>query len=151
MKYVNEKLEEFNNYIKNKKVALIGIGTSNIPLIDYLHKLGAKIVIFNNKQVDNNILDMIYEYKLEFYFGENYLSKLFGFDIIFRSPSCRPDLPEIQAEVQRGAILTSEIELVLELCPGTIIGVTGSDRKNNYFYIDLWNFKRRKSKLLFRR
>lgn len=150
MKYVNKKLEEFNNYIKNKKVALIGLGLSNIPLIDYLHNLGSKIVLFNNKQVDNNILDMIYKYKLEFYFGENYLSKLNGFDIIFRSPSCRPDIPQIQLEVQRGAILTSEIELVLELCPGTTIGVTGSDRKNNYFFFNISNFKRRKFKLFFR-
>lgn len=129
MEYVNEKLQEFNNYIKNKRVAIIGLGVSNIPLIDYLYKLGCKIVLFNNKQVDNNILDMIYEYNLEFYFGENYLSKLNGFDIIFRSPSCRPDLQEIQAEIERGAILTSEIELVMSLCPGTIIAVTGSDGK----------------------
>lgn len=132
MEFVNKKLEEFNNYIKNKKVAIIGLGVSNIPLIDYLYKLGSKIVLFNNKQVSDDVLDKIYEYKLEYYFGENYLSKLSGFDVIFRSPSCRPDLPEIEKEVERGAVLTSEIELVLELCPGTIIAVTGSDRKNNY-------------------
>ena len=131
MEFVNKKLEEFNNYIKNKRVAIIGLGVSNIPLIDYLHNLGSKIVLFNNKQVSEDVLDKIYEYKLEYYFGENYLSKLEGFDIIFRSPSCRPDLPQIQKEVERGAILTSEIELVLELCPGTVIAVTGSDRKNN--------------------
>ncbi len=132
MKFVNEKLEEFNNYIKNKKVAIIGLGVSNIPLIDYLHNLGSKIMLFNNKPIDNldnSILDKIYDYKIEYSFGENYLSKLTGFDIIFRAPSCRPDLPEIQKEVERGAILTSEIELVLELCPGTTIGITGSDGK----------------------
>lgn len=150
MKFVNEKLEEFNNYIKNKRVALIGIGISNIPLIDYLHNLGSEIVLFNNKPVEDTILDKIYNYKLEYYSGQNYLSKLIGFDIIFRSPSCRPDLPEIEAEVKRGAILTSEIELVLELCPGTTIGVTGSDRKNNNSIINKRNTRRRKFKMLFR-
>ena len=132
MKFVNEKLEEFNNYIRNKRVAIIGLGVSNIPLIDYLYNLGSKIMVFNNKPIDtleSNILDKIYEYKIEYSFGENYLSKLNGFDVIFRSPSCRPDLPEIQKEVERGAILTSEIELVLKLCPGKTIGVTGSDGK----------------------
>jgi len=132
MKFVNEKLEEFNNYIKNKKVAIIGLGVSNIPLIDYLYNLGSEITLFNNKpieELDKNVMDKIYEYKLKFSFGEKYLSKLIGFDVIFRSPSCRPDLPEIQKEVDRGAILTSEIELVLELCPGTTIGITGSDGK----------------------
>ena len=132
MKFVNEKLEEFNNYIKNKRVAIIGLGVSNVPLIDYLHNLGAKIVVFNNKPIDSldsSILDKIYELKIEYSFGENYLSKLSGFDVIFRSPSCRPDLPEIQKEVERGAVLTSEIELVLKLCPGKTIGITGSDGK----------------------
>ncbi len=150
MGYVNEKLQEFNKFIKNKRVAIIGLGVSNIPLIDYLYNLGSKIVLFNNKQVDNDILDLIYKYKLEFYFGENYLSKLNGFDVIFRSPSCRPDIPEINKEVQRGAILTSEIELVSELCPGTLIGVTGSDRKNNNNIFNIWNIKRRKFKLFYR-
>ena len=77
MKFVNEKLEEFNNYIKNKNVAIIGLGVSNIPLIDYLYKLGSNIMLFNNKpmdQLDKNIIDKIYEYKLKFSFGENYLS-----------------------------------------------------------------------------
>ena len=132
MEFVNEKLEEFNNYIKNKRVAIIGLGVSNVPLIEYLYNLGSKITLFDNKPIDKldkNILDKMYEYKLKFSFGENYLSKLNGFDIIFRSPSCRPDLPEIKREIKRGAILTSEIEMVLELCPGTTIGVTGSDGK----------------------
>lgn len=132
MKFVNEKLEEFNNYIKGKKVAIIGLGVSNIPLIDELYNLGANITVFNNKdieQLDKTILDKIYEYKLKFSFGENYLNKLVGFDVIFRSPSCRPDTPQIQAEVERGAVLTSEIELVLEMCPGTTVGITGSDGK----------------------
>ena len=132
MKFVNEKLKEFNEYIKNKKVAIIGLGVSNIPLIEYLQKLGSDITLFNNKPIsslDKQVIDMIYNYKLKFSFGENYLSKLINFDVIFRSPSCRPDLPEIQKAVQEGAILTSEIELVLKLCPCTTIGVTGSDGK----------------------
>ena len=132
MRFVNEKLIEFNEYIKNKKVAIIGLGISNIPLIEYLHKLGSNITLFNNKpisELDKRVIDMIYGYKLNFSFGENYLSELTDFDVIFRSPSCRPDLPQIQKAVKEGAILTSEIELVLELCPGTTIGITGSDGK----------------------
>ena len=132
MKFVNKKLEEFNNYIRNKKVAIIGLGISNVPLIEYLYNLGADITVFDNKPIDKldkTILDKIYEFKLKFSFGENYLSKLKNFNIIFRSPSCRPDIPEIVNEVKNGAILTTEIELFLKLCPATTIGVTGSDGK----------------------
>ena len=128
MTYVNKKLEEFENKIKDKKVAIIGLGVSNIPLIDYLYNLGSKITLFNNKQVENDVLEKVQKYNLELYCGEDYLSNLKGFDYIFRSPSCRPDLKEIEEEVKRGAILTSEIEKVLELNPGKTIAVTGSDR-----------------------
>jgi len=132
MEYVNEKLVEFNNFIKEKNVAIIGLGVSNKPLIKYLYDLNANITLFDNKEfdkIDEQILDDIYKYKLKYSIGKNYLSKLVGFDVIFKSPSCRPDLPEIKAEIERGAILTSEIELVMELSPSKIIGITGSDGK----------------------
>ena len=38
---MNEKLVEFENRIKTKRVTVIGIGISNLPLIKYLRKLGA--------------------------------------------------------------------------------------------------------------
>lgn len=41
----------------------------------------------------------------------------------------RPDIPEVVQEVSKGAILTSEIEMLMELCPSKVIGVTGSDGK----------------------
>lgn len=34
----NKKLDRFNDYIKYRKIAVIGLGVSNIPLLDYLHE-----------------------------------------------------------------------------------------------------------------
>lgn len=132
MEKINEKLEEFNNYLVNRKVAIIGIGVSNIPLLEYFNKKSAKVSVFDRRNIDDidkNIIDTISNYYMGMSFGEDYLSRLQGFDIIFRSPSCRPDTKEIVKEVERGAILTSEIEMLMQMCPGTIIGVTGSDGK----------------------
>lgn len=132
MEYINYKLNEFNEKIKNKKVAIIGLGISNKPLIEHLYNLKARISVFDNREqekIDKDILEKVQELGIKSYLGENYLSNLKGFDYIFRSPSCRPDLPEIEAEVERGAILTSEIEMVLKLAPCKIVGVTGSDGK----------------------
>lgn len=129
---LNEKLIEFNNYIRGKKVAVLGIGVSNIPLIDYLYKHNSCVTLFDKKEeekIDKAVINKIKDYGMNLSLGENYLEKLTGFDIIFRSPSMRPDTPEIVKELERGAILTSEIELVIEMCPGTVIGVTGSDGK----------------------
>ncbi len=132
MDYINKKLVEFNNYLIGRKVAIIGVGVSNIPLIDYLHNLKSDVTIFDGKEIDEidkKIVDKIIDYGMNFSFGKRYLDKLIGFDIIFRSPSCLPTVPELVAEAERGAIITTEIEMVIELCPCLVIGVTGSDGK----------------------
>lgn len=132
MEYKNEKLEEFNNYLKGKKVAIIGLGVSNLPLLDYFHNLNSKITIFDNKnkeELDSKIIEKIDEYKINYYGGENNLQNLVGFDIIFRSPSVMPYRKELKEEADRGAIITSEIEMVLKLTPSKVIGVTGTEGK----------------------
>lgn len=132
MSYINKKLIELNSYLKNRKVAIIGLGVSNIPLLDYMHNVGAKVTVFDNRIIEDipkDTMKKITDYAMEFSLGPNNLSKLEGFDIIFRSPSCLPTVPELQKEVERGAILTSEIEMLMKLCPGKVIGVTGSDGK----------------------
>lgn len=132
MSFINEKLEEMKKYLTGRNVAVIGIGVSNIPLIRYLAKLGSNITAFDKRtieQIDEAVILELSSWKVELSLGENYLDSLVGFDIIFRSPSVRPDKKELINEQNRGAIITSEIELVMELCPGTIIGITGSDGK----------------------
>lgn len=130
--YYNKKLEEFKEYIKGKYVAIMGMGVSNTPLIRYLMDLDANITVFDKKTEDELGKSLIEEYVLQgvqFSLGENYMDNLHGYDVIFRSPGIRPDIPPIQKEVERGAILTSEIEKLIELCPSKVIGVTGSDGK----------------------
>lgn len=132
MEYENEKLKEFNQYLSGRKVAVIGLGVSNLPLIDYLYELKAQVTVFDRtevKDLDRKIVRKITNYGMGMSFGENYLEELVGFDLIFRSPSCLPTNPYLVAEAQRGAIITTEIEMVIELCPCKIIGVTGSDGK----------------------
>ncbi|MCI8383302.1 MAG: UDP-N-acetylmuramoyl-L-alanine--D-glutamate ligase [Clostridia bacterium] len=132
MKFQNKKWEEFNEYIKFRKVAIIGLGVSNLPLLDYLYEKKAKVTVFderNIEQIPKHGMDKIESYHFGFYLGKNCLENLNGFDIIFRSPSCLPTREELQKEEERGAILTTEIEMLMKMCPCKMIGVTGSDGK----------------------
>lgn len=132
MEFENEKLKEFEEYIRFRKVAVIGLGVSNIPLLDYLHEKKAEVTVFDEKTIEEipkEIVNKITEYSFSFSLGKNYLEKLKGFALIFRAPSCLPTVPELEQEANRGAIVTTEIEMLMEMCPGKIIGVTGSDGK----------------------
>lgn len=132
MEFKNQKLEKFEEYIKNKKIAVIGIGVSNIPLIDYLFEKEAKVTIFDDREeekISKDILDKIKKYKFDYYFGKRNLDNLHGFEVIFRSPSCLPTKPELVREKERGAVITTEIEQLIKMAPCKVIGITGSDGK----------------------
>lgn len=129
MEFINEKLNQFNKFLDGKKVAIIGMGVSNIPLLDYFYDKNAKVTIFDRKNLSDEVMEKVNKYRYEVEIGEDNLLKLHGFDIIFRSPSALPTTPEFVEEVERGAILTSEIEMVLKLAPCKIIGVTGTEGK----------------------
>ena len=131
-KFVNQKLNEFNDFIKFRKVAVIGLGVSNIPLIDYLYEKKAKVTVFDEKSVNEipkDIMTKINTYEFDYYLGKDSLKNLKNFVLIFRSPSCLPTRPELVEEEKRGAIITSEIEMLIKMCPCPIIGVTGSEGK----------------------
>ena len=129
MEYKNDKLEEFNDFLDGKQVAIIGMGVSNIPLLDYFYDKNAKVTVFSSNALSDEIMAKINKYRYEVELGEDNLSRLKGFDIIFRSPSALPTKHEFQSAVKKGAILTSEIEMVLKLAPCKIIGVTGTEGK----------------------
>ena len=132
MEFKNEKLEKFEKDLTSQKVAVIGLGVSNIPLIDYLHQKRADVTVFDDREeskIDSKIIEKIKEYDFKFFLGKDNLKKLNGYDLIFRSPSCLPSKKELVAEKERGAIVTTEIEQLMKMAPCKIIGITGSDGK----------------------
>lgn len=122
---MNKKLIEFEKNLEGKKIAIVGLGVSNRPLLDYFAKFKCSVSVFSEKEISEDITN----YGYDVYVGVDCLSKLVGYDIIFRSPSCLPTRKEIMAEVNRGCYVTTEVEEVIKLSPSRIIGITGSDGK----------------------
>lgn len=116
--------------LNGKSCTVLGLGISNLPLIDVLLESGAAVTARDQKPIDlkgPRFADWQAR-GVRFICGENYLCGIDG-DIIFRSPGIRPDLPEISAAVARGARLSSEMELFFEHCPAKLFAITGSDGK----------------------
>lgn len=121
---------EFKTYIKGKKVGVVGIGVSNIPLIRFLVQLGAEVSAFDQRTIEN-LSNEVLEFgdNIKLYLGEDYLDNLHGLDMVFKTPGMRFDNPYLHSVKEEGAIITSEMEEFLKYCPGRTIGVTGSDGK----------------------
>ena len=123
-------LNEYIESIKDKRIAVIGIGVSNEPLIELLLNKGCHVTACDKRSMEEmgeegrKLEAMGAELKL----GEDYLEGL-DQDIIFRTPGLMPFDPHLEAAKARGSLVTSEMELFMSLCPCPIIAVTGSDGK----------------------
>ena len=47
---MNKKLNDFLNYIKGKRVALLGFGISNSSIVDFLLGAGAEVTVRDKKE-----------------------------------------------------------------------------------------------------
>ncbi len=127
---MNEKFNAFIKSIKDKKCAVVGMGVSNIPLISLLLDAGASVAVFDEKEDhDREVTEEFLSKGAKLCFGDGYLSALKGFDIIFKTPGMRYDVPELLEAEKNGSIITTEMEVFLSVCPCKVIGITGSDGK----------------------
>lgn len=122
--------ENFLRDVGNKRIAVLGMGVSNTPLIRLLAHAGARVTVCDKKNADElrEAIKGLSDLQLEFRLGRSYLSDL-DHRYIFRSPGIRPDIPELTRARENGAVVTSEMEVFFDVCPCTVIGVTGSDGK----------------------
>lgn len=123
-------LQEYLDSIQGKRVAVIGIGVSNTPLIKTLLNAGISVTACDKAPRENfgPLAEELERLGAELHLGETYLDGL-DQDIIFRSPGIRPDIPPFLAAMEKGSVLTSEMEVFFKVCPCKIIAVTGSDGK----------------------
>ena len=129
---MKENYESFKKELKTKKIAVLGAGVSNIPLLKQLACENCDVTLFDQKEKENineDIQKLINEKKLKCFLGQNYLEGLKSFDIIFRSPSLLPSNPYLKEEESRGCYITTEVEEVIKYAPCKVIGITGSKGK----------------------
>lgn len=123
-------IDEYITSLCGKTVAVLGIGVSNMPLIELLCQHGVRVIACDKKSRETlgGRAETLEALGAQLRLGEGYLDDLRA-DAIFRTPGMRPDLPALLAASARGSVITSEMEVFFEVCPCTIIGVTGSDGK----------------------
>ena len=130
MAETNEKLRRFRADIAGKTVAVVGLGISNTPVIDFLLSCGAIVTGRDKKPYEQmkDTADALREKGIPLILGDDYLDDLTE-DYIFKAPGIRGDLPQFVEAQNRGSVLTSEMEVFFELCPAHLFAVTGSDGK----------------------
>lgn len=133
---MNNKLQSYLNSLQNKKIAVVGLGISNQPLLEILTSANLKVGAFDKMSADSEKAKKLKNKfaaagdQIEFVLGDHYLDQLRNYDVIFRTPAFMPWHPVLLDEKSRGALITSEMELFFACCPAKIFAVTGSDGKS---------------------
>ena len=122
--------EQYFMSLRGKKIAVLGLGVSNRPLVRLLLEFGCDVIgcdRTDREKLDGEVL-ALEEAGCKLSVGEHYLEAVEA-DILFRTPGMHPGHPAIEALRSRGAEVTSEMEVFFEVCPCTLLAVTGSDGK----------------------
>ena len=137
---MDNKIDLYCKELSEKRITVLGVGISNLPLINFLHNIGVKHIKAVDKggNTENSYNEMllkvqglkekgiIQDYKV----GEDYLSEIWeNTDVIFKTPVVRFDIPELCEARSRGVRITSEMEEFMNLCPAKMFAITGSDGK----------------------
>lgn len=126
---MKENFNEFKKFIKDKKVAVVGIGVSNVPLIRMLIELGAKVTACDKKVDIGELHDEFIKLGVKLNLGDSYLDEILQCEVVFRTPSMLPSNEYLKLAMDKGIYVTSEMAEFIKYCPCKIFGVTGSDGK----------------------
>jgi UDP-N-acetylmuramoylalanine--D-glutamate ligase len=98
--------------LKEKKVALLGMGVNNRMLAVYLKNHGVRYEVFDNWQSPGELS-----------------GKIDAFEVVFRTPGLPFFSAPVQQAKQKGTLIYSQTKLFFDLCPCQIVGVTGTKGK----------------------
>ena len=124
------KFSQYFSSLQGKKIAVLGLGVSNRPLVRLLLEYGCDVTGCDRTEreaLDAEVLELERQ-GCKLSLGAGYLDNLDA-ELVFRTPGMHPGNPALEALRQRGAKVTREMEVFFEVCPCHTIAVTGSDGK----------------------
>ncbi len=122
--------EQYFTALRGRKIAVLGLGVSNRPLVRLLLEFGCDVTGCDRtprEKLDQEVLELE-QAGCVLRCGDTYLDGVEA-DVLFRTPGMHPGNPAIRSLAEKGAYVTSEMEVFFEICPCNLIAVTGSDGK----------------------
>ena len=127
---MNTAFTAYFNSLRGKKIAVLGLGVSNRPLVRLLLEYGCDVLGCDRtprEKLDEEVLELE-RMGCKLSLGESYLDDICA-DVSFRTPGMHPNQPALEAMRARGTQIVSEMEIFFRVCPCKILAVTGSDGK----------------------
>jgi len=132
VKLTNRKVGK-KMFLADKRILIIGLAVTGVPLVKVLSKLGAKIVVNDMKsreKLEESILELE-DYKIEYILGKHpaSLDEIGHIDLVVVSPGIPLEIPFIKNIINNQIEIIGEIELAYRLTKASIVAITGTNGK----------------------
>jgi UDP-N-acetylmuramoylalanine--D-glutamate ligase len=116
---------------KGKRVVVLGLARQGIALTRYFAEQGAEVVVSDLKPGEalTEARHALSDLPVEYVFGGHPPALLERADLLCLSGGVPADLPLALQAREQGITVTNDSQLFLEICPATVIGITGSAGK----------------------
>jgi UDP-N-acetylmuramoylalanine--D-glutamate ligase len=120
------------NYVKGKKVSILGGGLSGISVSLLLHNRGANVFLseIENTKEKLNEFKVFQEKNIDYELGKHSPEKILNADMIIISPGLSSDIPIVKEAIKQNIPIYSEIEVASWFCDSPIVAVTGTNGKS---------------------
>jgi UDP-N-acetylmuramoylalanine--D-glutamate ligase len=118
-----------NKSLNGKKIAVLGIGVSNMSALRYLIKHDLKaLAVFDSRQKPPRISEI--PSGIEVRLGEFSAKALSEYDMLVLGPGISSSNPVVEEAARRGAEIVGDVELFAREVRVPVIGITGSNGKS---------------------
>jgi len=116
---------------RGKRVTVVGLGIEGVDLARYLVGKGALVTVSDSRPAERLTprLQDLDGLPVSLSLGRNDPADTITADHVFVSQGVPLDIPALSAARDRGVPLDSMMRLFLDLCPGPVVGITGSSGK----------------------
>jgi len=124
-----------NEYLfKDKKILVMGLGRfgGGVDEVKFACGAGAKVIVTDlaKRETFAGSIAQLNGLDVEYHLGAHRSSDFEQADVVVVNPAVPLDNKFVQIARRAGRRVTSQIELFFELCPATIIGITGANGKS---------------------
>ncbi len=124
------RLLEFD--FTDKRVTVVGLGVEGVDMVRFLSRHHAEVTVSDSKTRERlaERLRDVERLGVNLSLGTNDETALAAAEALFVSQGVPLDLPQLKTARDHGVPFLSMVGLFFELCPGPIVGITGSSGKS---------------------
>ncbi len=124
------RLLEFD--FTDKRVTVVGLGVEGVDMVRFLSRHHAEVTVSDSKTRERlaERLSDVERLGVNLSLGTNDEAAIEAAEALFVSQGVPLDLPQLKTARDHGVPFLSMVGLFFELCPGPIIGITGSSGKS---------------------